>query len=720
MAPARRRAVPLSSTTTSLSSPSRASSPSSRSSSLSRVARAEARGGGVELVSPPPPTTPLLSLLDYAPSPEHATLALLLVRIGGALFLNLITDCDETFNYWEPAHYLLYGSGQQTWEYDPIYALRSYAFAGIASVLGFLFGGFYGEDKRHVFFATRLVFAATTALCEATFFKGVRARFGSRIALFTLAGLIASAGLLHAAPAFLPSTFAMNGLLVTWGFWLSNRPAAATAAAVIALELGWPFAVVGVVPFMAHVALTQAIDIPALCAGRTRTLFGAAKQLPLIVGAAIGASVFALGGAALVDKALFGRWLCAPWNIILYNAFGQGGGGKGSDLYGTEPWHYFARNLFLNFNILAILAALSPLAIISLFFRGPKNSSNNSSETTTSTTMGKVEGRALAALAVLSQLWLWFGVMSSRAHKEERFMFVIYPLIPLAAAFTLESVLAGVDACARVCKISVSLRKNSAVTLAGIVLIVATALSASRATALSRNFSAPFAAWGALATRIGAAREAKSHMALVSVAYPLRAVLGPRAPPAYTHAGVRVCVGKEWYRFPASYFLPEATAKGAARAPEGREYTDGGPAELAYVKSNFSGLLPQSYLHERGGASFHRSGYNDENVEDMSRYVRAETCDYVVDFKLPLKEEDQDSHYEPWFYGASAMGGKKECAPCLATSDMCAVRWRSVWTAPMLHAESTPLLGRVLYIPGVSEALRVTGEYHVMMKVLCA
>lgn len=30
---------------------------------------------------------------------------------------NIIHDCDEVFNYWEPLHYLLYKSGFQTWEY---------------------------------------------------------------------------------------------------------------------------------------------------------------------------------------------------------------------------------------------------------------------------------------------------------------------------------------------------------------------------------------------------------------------------------------------------------------------------------------------------------------------------------------------------------------------------------------------------------------------------
>ena len=41
---------------------------------------------------------------------------LLVCRCVSAL-LNIVHDCDEVYNYWEPLHYLLYGSGMQTWEY---------------------------------------------------------------------------------------------------------------------------------------------------------------------------------------------------------------------------------------------------------------------------------------------------------------------------------------------------------------------------------------------------------------------------------------------------------------------------------------------------------------------------------------------------------------------------------------------------------------------------
>ena len=50
-------------------------------------------------------------------------------------YLSQIPDCDEVFNYWEPLHYVLFGSGLQTWEYAPTFALRSYAYL----VSGFFF-----------------------------------------------------------------------------------------------------------------------------------------------------------------------------------------------------------------------------------------------------------------------------------------------------------------------------------------------------------------------------------------------------------------------------------------------------------------------------------------------------------------------------------------------------------------------------------------------------
>ena len=55
-------------------------------------------------------------LSNYTPNFQIAFSLFLLVRLISA-FNNQVADCDETFNYWEPTHYLMYGWGFQTWEY---------------------------------------------------------------------------------------------------------------------------------------------------------------------------------------------------------------------------------------------------------------------------------------------------------------------------------------------------------------------------------------------------------------------------------------------------------------------------------------------------------------------------------------------------------------------------------------------------------------------------
>ena len=47
----------------------------------------------------------------------YIALGILLIARGLSASHNLVHDCDEVFNYWEPLHYLLYGYGFQTWEY---------------------------------------------------------------------------------------------------------------------------------------------------------------------------------------------------------------------------------------------------------------------------------------------------------------------------------------------------------------------------------------------------------------------------------------------------------------------------------------------------------------------------------------------------------------------------------------------------------------------------
>jgi len=94
-------------------------------------------------------------------------------------------------------------------------------------------------------------------------------------------------------------------------------------------------------------------------------------------------------------------------------------------------------------------------------------------------------------------------------------------------------------------------------------------------------------------------------------------VSGYRAPleiySPLTEAGVarpgdNVCLGKEWYRFPSSYHLANGT-------------------KAKFIRSEFNGLLPGEFSEAQIGFGFFPGawleppGMNDENKEDMGKYV---------------------------------------------------------------------------------------------------
>ena len=83
---------------------------------------------------------------------SRATLAPLLAARLLSAALNLIHDCDEVFNYWEPLHSLLYGSGLQTWEYSAQFALRSYWYLDLHALIIGPLRWIAGEGRGRIFF----------------------------------------------------------------------------------------------------------------------------------------------------------------------------------------------------------------------------------------------------------------------------------------------------------------------------------------------------------------------------------------------------------------------------------------------------------------------------------------------------------------------------------------------------------------------------------------
>ena len=316
------------------------------------------------------------------------------------------------------------------------------------------------------------------------------------------------------------------------------------------------------------------------------------------------------------------RPLLPAWEIFRYNVLEPHGG---PELYGVEPASFYAVNSLLNFNGAAPLAALTP-AVLAV----------------AAVCVGKF--RVLSKqLKYLAALYIWFLFFSSLPHKEERFLCPVYPLICLAAAATLRVLAVGGEGLLARCGASrdfasalMSLSWKVAVALIGVV-------GAARGAALFLNYAAPLQIYAGLSASLAA--------------------LPPAAPPAV------VCVGKEWYRFPSSFFLPDEKFS------------------LAFLHDGPASQLPQPYSREHG-TSVAPPNFNDQNREEPSRYVSPDTCDYVVE--LLLERGDPPEH------GLDLLD---ESA------------WEVVASAPYLDTARSALPWRAFHVPSVSPAKNAFAQY---------
>lgn len=104
------------------------------------------------------------------PGGDTAFKAFLSARFCSAIWCH-ISDCDETFNYWEPSHYLIYGKGLQTWEYSPEFALRSYAYLLLHAIPAYLYHNLLQPNPLLLFYLVRCLMGVACALSEVYFYK---------------------------------------------------------------------------------------------------------------------------------------------------------------------------------------------------------------------------------------------------------------------------------------------------------------------------------------------------------------------------------------------------------------------------------------------------------------------------------------------------------------------------------------------------------------------
>lgn len=310
------------------------------------------------------------------------------------------------------------------------------------------------------------------------------------------------------------------------------------------------------------------------------------------------------------------------WNIVKYNIFSSTGG---PDLYGTEPWTFYFRNLMLNYNIWFILALLAlPLFLLQKLF-SPSGHGFQS---------------GMRSVVFMSPFYMWLAIFSAQPHKEERFMYPAYPFLVLNAAMALHMTLTALgtsDPQSFIAKVPAKLRMLAV----GSVLLLSLDVGLARMYGMYSGYSAPLTVYSPLwegGDGAGAAGLAGDH----------------------------VCFGKEWYRFPSSYFLPrEMHAK--------------------FVRSEFRGLLPGEFAEARTGFGFFSgtwlppSGLNDRNEEDMGKYIDLRSCSFMVDTQYP-ERTDPLPPSEPEYISDTET-------------------WDTLKCEPFLDAGQTHVLGRVLWLP---------------------
>ncbi|KAK6331543.1 mannosyltransferase [Orbilia blumenaviensis] len=547
--------------------------------------------------------------------PYRIVLSVILsVGLVSALYAT-IPDCDEVFNYWEPTHYLFYGYGLQTWEYSPAYAIRSWLYVGIHSLVTLPFSLIPNLDKSHLFLILRTALTATAAVSQAELYEALSRSINPGVGLLFILVSVPSAGMFQAMPAYLPSSFAMYFVMFGMAEFLRTPVSLSKALTHFSIAglLGWPFCLALVVPqllfWMAEEGKTKSIMEIFRC-------MALSTMMPLAL----------LATVTGIDSLAYRKVVFVPLNIVLYNVFG--GSERGPDLYGTEPWWYYFANLSLNFNITAAAAFVSIVLLFVALVAFPAD----------------VTGRHFV---LLLPFYLWFGVFSLQPHKEERFMYPAYPALCINAAMTLalakELIL---FACSKL-KIQQRIARTLGISLITIILIVSAIISTSRIFAITTAYSAPKNIYQADLNITG-----------------------------------NVCFGKEWYRFPSSYFLPAG-------------------ARPRFIKSAFAGLLPGAFAESntpfRDGTWRVPKNMNDLNQEDPSKYIPIRDCDYLVDSYFEYREED---------------AGTLEPNYILDTEN-----WDRVACQKFLDARQTPFLSRALWLPSwVYRDQRVWGEYCILRR----
>lgn len=575
-----------------------------------------------------------------------------------------ISDCDEVFNYWEALHYMQHGFAFQTWEYAPKYALRSWAFIKIFDVLSIPASTIYSllqipfpQEKVAVFYFIRAVIALASLLSEITLALSIRNHLDARLSNLYLFFVTFSPGFFISSASLLPSSFGM--IFITLAFALSlginagskrqvERLSGIILSVTIAGLWGWPFCL----------AFGGFFILSRLAQG---DLFN--KLFSLVSGGIISLLLVTIP-LIILDSSYYGKITLPAWNLVTYNVFS--GSERGPQLYGVEPWWFYFANGFLNFNICFVFSVISLPLLVMVYVTQQLNGLQpfKSSGFTITNHL-----QSWSLFWNLVPLYLWLAIFTMQPHKEERFLYVFYPILCFNASISVYLLLSTVERAAlyfkHVRKYAFRISSLLRYTICSLFLC----LSVLRVVALIQFYGSSLSIYSGLHNApppgIQTSEWRESSQTLNA--------------PEYSRRELFVCTGKEWFRFPSHYLIPPGM-------------------RFKFIKSRFSGLLPHTFgnftteklainegldayvrklQNQPRAYSFSVPNVNDLNQYESDRVIDISNCDYLID-RIPEDHRDvANNTVEPNFSHSSD--------------------WREVWCLPFIDASKTKLPARAFY-----------------------
>lgn len=606
--------------------------------------------------------------------------------------------------------------------------------------------------KLITFYTTRSTLALASAAIEARFITTVSRVINPRCAWFLLLIILCNAGMWSASVALLPSSFTMytTTLALSYAFdtayskstsprntslpsttSTNSRVVKATCAFALGALLGWPFALVLAGPFVfEEVALASG----NLVRSDARLSFILSRTLAFVratlIASAIAIPIF------LIDSVLYGKATLVPLNIIVYNILSSKRG-AGPELYGVEPPWFYLANLALNVGpiVLALsLAAVPALALVWMIdarrVTSPAPTNKDHADA------GFLVGSSPLTLLTMRTLpfYIWLGLLSLQPHKEERFMFPALTALCFNAALSLEiavgllekSVFAIARKLASRSKPSRQSQPGSVTillmlpNLGALAALVPSALfSLLRIVGTLHAYNAPFTSLHHLNDNADVFRDAFLDIAGISqpvfmedlfkIDSPEESARKEQEKLQRLNTRMNVCYGKEWYRFPNSFFLPDGFQgqfiRSEFRGILPKHFPQSSPADappstsMPLLDFTLSHLFPRTLLATTRTSE---ATFNDLNQEEMDRYVDPATdCHILIDTDpCPsagvMSEAPAEGHtpkpppLEPYYARDTDTWDVLDCLPFMDSEASKAVR---------KGGRALRTLARILYIP---------------------